>query len=100
MKIIGSNPIGTTKIHGRGRVVKGNGLQNRERKFIVGSNPTVRANIKVMNKEERKKQKIRDRILELESNLKESLTKKTSSMAEVNIGAIQSEIARLKKLLT
>lgn len=52
-----------------------------------------------MNKEERKKQKIRDRILELENSLKESLTKKPSSMAEVNIGAIQSEIIRLKKLL-
>lgn len=52
-----------------------------------------------MSKEEKKKQKIRDRILELETNLKESLTKKSSSSVEINIGSIQSEILRLKKLL-
>jgi hypothetical protein len=52
-----------------------------------------------MNKEERKKQKTRDRILELENTLKESLTKKSSTQKEINVGVIQSEIVRLKKLL-
>ncbi len=52
-----------------------------------------------MSKEEKKLQKIKERITELESNLKDSLTKKTSNISEVNIGAIQSEILRMKKQL-
>jgi hypothetical protein len=50
-------------------------------------------------KEEKKKTKILERINDLESNLKESLTKKTSNVSEINIGALQSEILRLRKIL-
>ena len=47
----------------------------------------------------KKKLKLEERIKDLENNLKESLTKKNSNMTEINIGSIQSEILRLKKIL-
>jgi hypothetical protein len=50
-------------------------------------------------KEDKKRAKLVERINELETNLKESLTKKTSNVSEINIGALQSEILRLKKIL-
>ncbi len=48
---------------------------------------------------DKKKLKLEERIIELETHLKESLTKKNTNMSEINIGSVQSEIIRLKKLL-
>lgn len=48
---------------------------------------------------EKKKQKLRERITELEDELRISLTQKTSSTAEINVPAQQRKIADAKKQL-
>lgn len=55
--------------------------------------------VSIMSNVLKKKLKLEERIKDLENNLKESLTKKNSNMTEINIGSIQSEILRLKKIL-
>lgn len=49
-----------------------------------------------MSKIEKKKQKLQERINELESDLTKSLTQKTSSTAEINVGEQQRKINELK----
>lgn len=49
-----------------------------------------------MNKIEKKKIKLQERIKFLEDELILSLTKKTSSTKEINIGEYQTEIQQLK----
>ena len=49
---------------------------------------------------EKKKQKLRERIKELEDELTLALTKKTSSTAEINLPAQHRKIAETKKQLT
>jgi hypothetical protein len=51
-----------------------------------------------MKNNDKKKIKLQDRIKDLEDNLIKSLTQKTSSK-ELNIGAVQAEILKLKKEL-
>lgn len=48
-----------------------------------------------MNKIDKKKDKIKSRILELETELRESLTKKTSDSKEINVGKHQRQIQEL-----
>jgi len=55
--------------------------------------------VSIMSNVLKKKLKLEERIKDLENNLKDSLTKKNSNMTEINIGSIQSEILRLKKIL-
>ena len=50
----------------------------------------------LMSKIEKKKQKLQERINELESDLTKSLTQKTSSTAEINVGEQQRKINELK----
>ena len=47
-------------------------------------------------KAEKKKRKLLDRIEQLETELSDSLTKKSSSTAEINVGEQQRKIALLK----
>ncbi|MDG1949843.1 MAG: hypothetical protein P8J32_03425 [bacterium] len=47
-------------------------------------------------KAEKKKRKLLDRIEQLETELKDSLTKKSSSTAEINVGEYQRKIRDLK----
>ena len=55
--------------------------------------------VSIMSNVLKKKLKLEERIKDLENNLKDSLTKKNTNMTEINIGSIQSEILRLKKIL-
>ena len=52
-----------------------------------------------MSKIDKKKQKLKDRIKELEDELTLSLTQKSSSSVEINVGAQQRKIQDLKKEL-
>jgi hypothetical protein len=47
-------------------------------------------------KAEKKKGKLLDRIEQLETELRDSLTKKSSSTAEINVGEYQRKIRDLK----
>lgn len=49
-----------------------------------------------MNKIEKKKNKIKERIAELENELRESLTKKTSDTKEINVPGQQRKIQELR----
>jgi len=48
---------------------------------------------------EKKKRKLIDRINELETELRNSLTKKSSDTAEISVGDYQRKIIELKKQL-
>lgn len=49
-----------------------------------------------MSKVDKKKLKLQERILVLETELRESLTKKTSSTTEINVPVHQRKIQELK----
>lgn len=51
---------------------------------------------KTMSKIEKKKAKLQERLNELESTLRLSLQKKTSSAAEVNVPSLTRQIAEVK----
>ena len=52
-----------------------------------------------MGKLEKKRKKLQDRIDYLQNELTQSLTKKTSSTAEINVGEQQRKIQQLKEQL-
>lgn len=52
-----------------------------------------------MGKLEKKRKKLQDRIDYLQDELTQSLTKKTSSTAEINVGEQQRKIQQLKDQL-
>lgn len=52
-----------------------------------------------MGKLEKKRKKLQDRIDYLQDELTQSLTKKTSSTAEINVGEQQRKILELRKEL-
>ena len=47
----------------------------------------------------KKKEKLKNRIIELQNELSEALTKKTSTTKEINVGAHQIKIQELQKQL-
>ena len=52
-----------------------------------------------MSKIDKKKEKLQARINELETELRDSLTKKDSATKEINVGDYQRKIQEAKKLL-
>ena len=59
----------------------------------------MRKELNNMDKKSKKRRKLQERIEELEMDLRESLTKKTSATAEINVGEYQRKIADLRKQL-
>jgi hypothetical protein len=51
-------------------------------------------------KVEKKRQKLKDRILELETNLKSSLGKKTHNSSEVSVADITTQLTKLRTELS